>query len=279
MTTAGTPMEPRTRAWADQQDLTGQVAIVTGGGLGIGRAVTRALAARGATVVIAARRLPILESAAAEISAESGSLVIPVAADTTDTASVEALAAEAAKAGPLSILVNGAAAPAGLVRNDIAAADPEALLRDLDTKVVGYFRAAKAVAPAMRENGYGRIVNIGGLTGRSSHALSGMRNVAIVHLTKVLSDQLGPSGITVNTLHPGVVETEHIHDLYAKNAAVEGITPEQVEQNFINRTPIRRVLSADEVAGTIAFLASPAAGGITGESLGIDGGLTRGIFL
>lgn len=279
MTTAGTPIEPKTREWADQQDLTGQVAIVTGGGLGIGKAVTRALAARGATVVIAARRLPILESAAAEISAESGSLVIPVAADTTDTASVEALATEAAKAGPLSILVNGAAAPAGLVRNDIAAADPEALLRDLDTKVVGYFRAAKAVAPAMRENGYGRIVNIGGLTGRSSHALSGMRNVAIVHLTKVLSDQLGPSGITVNTLHPGVVETEHIHELYAKNAAVEGITPEQVEQNFINRTPIRRVLSADEVAGTIAFLASPAAGGITGESLGIDGGLTRGIFL
>jgi len=256
-------------------ELTGQVAIVTGGGLGIGKAVTRALVHRGATVVIAARRLAILRQAADEL----GGNVIPVAADTTDTGSVEALADAAARIGRVSILVNGAAAPSGLVRNDIADADPEALLADLNTKVVGYFRCVKAVAPLMRAHRYGRVVNIGGLTGRSSHALSGMRNLAIVHMTKVLSDQLGPDGITINTLHPGVVETEHIHELYAKNAAVEGITPQQVEQNFINRTPIRRVLTADEVAEAICFFAAPGAGGITGESIGIDGGLTRGIYL
>jgi NAD(P)-dependent dehydrogenase (short-subunit alcohol dehydrogenase family) len=260
-------------------ELSGQVAIVTGGGLGIGKAVTRALVRRGALVVIAARRMAILQSAADEIMAELGGKVLPVAADTTDMASVEALADTAAEAGQVSILVNGAAAPAGLVRNDIAAADPDALLSDLNTKVIGYFRCIKAVAPLMREHRYGRIVNIGGLTGRSSHALSGMRNLAIVHMTKALSDQLGPDGITINTLHPGVIETEHIHELYAKNAAAEGITPKQVEQNFIDRTPIRRVLSADEVAEAVCFFAGPSAGGITGESLGIDGGLTRGIFL
>jgi NAD(P)-dependent dehydrogenase (short-subunit alcohol dehydrogenase family) len=260
-------------------ELSGQVAIVTGGGLGIGKAVTRALVRRGALVVIAARRMAILQSAADEIMAELGGKVLPVAADTTDMASVEALADNAAEAGQVSILVNGAAAPAGLVRNDIAAADPDALLSDLNTKVIGYFRCIKAVAPLMREHRYGRIVNIGGLTGRSSHALSGMRNLAIVHMTKALSDQLGPDGITINTLHPGVIETEHIHELYAKNAAAEGITPKQVEQNFIDRTPIRRVLSADEVAEAVCFFAGPSAGGITGESLGIDGGLTRGIFL
>jgi len=260
-------------------ELDGQVAIVTGGGLGIGKAVTRALVRRGATVVIAARRLPILKEAADEITAELGGRVVPVAADTTDTESVLALAESAAEIGDVSILVNGAAAPAGLVRDDVATADPEALLADLNTKVVGYFRCVKAVVPLMRAHGYGRIVNIGGLTGRSSHALSGMRNLAVVHMTKALSDQLGPAGITINTLHPGVVETEHIHELYAKNAAAEGITPEQVEQNFIDRTPIRRVLSAAEVADVIAFLASPRSGGITGESLGMDGGLTRGIFL
>ena len=261
------------------EELAGQVAIVTGGGLGIGKAVTRALVRRGADVVIAARREAILQQAAHEITTELGGKVVPVVADTTDTESVVALADSAAQVGPLSILINGAAAPAGLVRNDVAAADPEALLADLDTKVVGYFRCIKAVAPLMRERRYGRIVNVGGLTGRSSHALSGMRNVAIVHMTKVLCDQLGPDGITINTVHPGVVETEHIHELYAKNAAVEGITPAEVEQNFINRTPIRRVLTADEVADAICFFASPAAGGITGESVGIDGGLTRGIYL
>jgi NAD(P)-dependent dehydrogenase (short-subunit alcohol dehydrogenase family) len=260
-------------------ELEDQVAIVTGGGLGIGKAITRALARRGATVVIAARRLPILQEAADEITGETGARIVPVVADTTDTESVEAMAAAAAQVGRLSILVNGAAAPAGLVRNDVANADPEALLADLNTKVVGYFRCIKAVVPHMRANHYGRIVNIGGLTGRSSHALSGMRNLAVVHMTKALSDQLGPDGITVNTLHPGVVETEHIHKLYAKNAAAQGITAEQVEQNFIDRTPIRRILSADEVADAVAFFAGPTAGGITGESLGIDGGLTRGIFL
>jgi NAD(P)-dependent dehydrogenase (short-subunit alcohol dehydrogenase family) len=272
-------MSPDTSARADPKELSGQVAIVTGGGLGIGKAVTRALVARGAQVVIAARRLPILQAAADEITAELGGEVVPIVADTTDTDSVTALAAAAARIGHVSILVNGAAAPAGLVRNDIAQADPDALLADLNTKVVGYFRCIKAVAPLMRENGYGRIVNIGGLTGRSSHALSGMRNLAIVHMTKVLSDQLGPAGITINTLHPGVVETEHIHELYAKNAAAEGISPQQVERNFIARTPIRRVLTAGEVADAVCFFAGPGAGGITGESLGIDGGLTRGIFL
>jgi len=264
---------------ANPTDLKGQVAIVTGGGQGIGKAVACALVRRGAQVVIAGRRLTILRQAAEEITGEFGGTVVPVVADTTDTGSVLALADAAARVGQVSILVNGAAAPAGLVRDDIADADPDALLADLNTKVVGYFRCAKAVAPLMRAHRYGRIVNIGGLTGRSSHALSGMRNLAVVHMTKVLSDQLGPDGITINTLHPGVVETEHIHDLYAKNAAAEGITPAQAEQNFIDRTPIRRVLTAEEVADAVCFFTAPGTGGITGESLGIDGGLTRGIFL
>ncbi len=262
------------------ESLAGQVAIVTGGGLGIGKAATRALASRGATVVIVARRLPVLEATAAELMADSEVDIVPMSADTTDTESVRhAAEATAALFGRIDILVNGAAAPAGLVRNDVEQADPEALLADLNTKVVGYFRCIQAVVPHMRRQRYGRIVNIGGLTGRCSHALSGMRNLAIVHMTKALSDQLGPDGITINTLHPGVVETEHIHELYANNAAAEGITPEQVEQNFIARTPVRRVLSAEEVADAISFFASPRSGGITGESLGIDGGLTRGIFL
>jgi NAD(P)-dependent dehydrogenase (short-subunit alcohol dehydrogenase family) len=262
------------------ESMTGQVAIVTGGGLGIGKAVTRALAARGATVIIVGRRLSVLEAAAAELVEAGASDIVPMSGDTTDTQSVRHVVQTANSLfGRVDILVNGAAAPAGLVRNDIEAADPEALLADLNTKVVGYFRCIQAVVPHMRSRGYGRIVNIGGLTGRSSHALSGMRNVAIVHMTKALSDQLGPSGITVNTLHPGVVETEHIHELYAKNAAAEGITPQEVEQNFIARTPVRRVLSAEEVADAVCFFASARSGGITGESLGIDGGLTRGIFL
>jgi NAD(P)-dependent dehydrogenase (short-subunit alcohol dehydrogenase family) len=261
-------------------ELTGRVACVTGGGLGIGRVVAETLAREGASVVITSRRVEMLEKAAAEIIERTGAEVAAIASDTSDTASVRRMVDEAVERfGRVEILVNGAAAPAGLVRNSLDEADPELLLADLNTKVVGYLRCAQSCAPHMRRAGYGRIVNIGGLTGRSSHALSGMRNLAVVHLTKVLSDQLGPDGITVNTIHPGVVETEHIHELYEREARKQGTTAAAVEQGFIDRTPIRRVLQATEIADLVAFLASPRAGGVTGESVGIDGGLTRGIFL
>ncbi|MBO9331778.1 SDR family oxidoreductase [Achromobacter xylosoxidans] len=260
--------------------LKGKVAVVTGGSLGIGRAVSEALAAEGVRVAIVARRQAQLDEVAAEITRASGVEVRGFAADVSDTAQVDAMMQQvAAHFGRIDILVNGAAHPGGLVRSEIDEADPEGLLEDINIKVVGYMRCAKAAAPHMRRGGYGRIVNIGGLTGRGSKQLSGMRNVAICHLTKTLSDQLGPDGITVNVIHPGVVETPHIHELYAKEAAKQGLTAAQVEANYAKATPIRRVLQPAEIADAVLFLASPRAAAITGESLGVDGGITRGIFL
>ena len=260
--------------------LKGKVAVVTGGSLGIGRAVTEALAAEGVRVAIVARRQAQLDEVAAEITRATGVEVLGVAADVSDTAQVNAMMQRVAEHfGRIDILVNGAAHPGGLVRSEIDEADPEGLLEDINIKVVGYMRCAKAAAPHMRQGGFGRIVNIGGLTGRGSKQLSGMRNVAICHLTKTLSDQLGPHGITVNVIHPGVVETPHIHELYEKEAAKQGLTAAQVEANYAKATPIRRVLQPAEIADAVLFLASPRAGAITGESLGVDGGITRGIFL
>lgn len=260
--------------------LKGKVAVVTGGSLGIGRAVTEALAAEGVRVAIVARRQAQLDEVAAEITKATGVEVLGVAADVSDTAQVNAMMQRVAEHfGRVDILVNGAAHPGGLVRSEIDEADPEGLLEDINIKVVGYMRCAKAAAPHMRRGGFGRIVNIGGLTGRGSKQLSGMRNVAICHMTKTLSDQLGPHGITVNVIHPGVVETPHIHELYAKEAARQGLTAVQVEANYAKATPIRRVLQPAEIADAVLFLASPRAGAITGESLGVDGGITRGIFL
>lgn len=261
-------------------NLKGKVAVVTGGSLGIGRAVTEALAAEGVRVAIVARNKAALELAAGEISARTGVEILAAPADVSDTAAVEAMMDRvAAHFGRIDILVNGAAHPGGLVRTEIEHADPEGLLEDINIKVVGYMRCAKAASAHMKKNGYGRIINIGGLTGRGSKQLSGMRNVAICHLTKTLSDQLGPFGITVNVIHPGVVETPHIHELYAKEAKLQGLTPEQVEANYAKATPIRRVLQPNEVADTVTFLASGRAGAITGESIAVDGGITRGIFL
>jgi len=106
-----------------------------------------------------------------------------------------------------------------------------------------------------------------------------MRNLAIAHMTKTLSDQLGAFGITVNLIHPGVVDTPHIRELYEREGIKQGKTPEQVEQGYIDATPIRRTLAPIEMGWLIGFLASPKAGAVTGESIGIDGGLTRGIFI
>lgn len=261
-------------------NLGGRVAIVTGGSLGIGREVAQAFASEGVRVAIVARSAKALEAAAAEITASTGVEVLAVPTDVTSTEQVGAAVSRVAQHfGRVDILVNGAAHPGGLVRSEIENADPEGLLEDINIKVVGYMRFAKAAAAEMRKGEFGRIINIGGLTGRGSKQLSGMRNVAVVHMTKTLSDQLGPFGITVNVIHPGVVETPHIHELYAKEARLQGLTPAEVEANYAKATPIRRVLQVREIADVVLFLASERAGAITGESIAVDGGITRGIFL
>ena len=113
-----------------------------------------------------------------------------------------------AQLGRVDILVNNASTPGGVVTGPLASADDELLLEDINTKVVGYMRCAKAAAPHMQRSGWGRIVNIGGLSGRRAGNISGLRNAAIVHLTNTLADQLGASGITVNLVHPGATRTE-----------------------------------------------------------------------
>ena len=260
--------------------LAGRVAIVTGGGMGLGKAVTRELLREGMAVVICSRTLETLTATANELTSEVSARVEPIVVDTTDMSSVTALVSETmARFGRIDLLVNGAAAPGGLVRSELREASDEGLLQDLDTKVVGYFRCCKAVAGPMRDAKFGRIVNIGGLTGRASRRLSGMRNVAICHLTKNRSDQLGPDGVTVNVVHPGVCETEHTHELYESEAVKQGLSVQEIEKNYVGATPIRRIIQPEEVGKLIAFLASPLAGAITGESIGIDGGMTRGIYL
>ncbi|MBS0393149.1 MAG: SDR family oxidoreductase [Proteobacteria bacterium] len=262
--------------------LAGKVALVTGGSMGIGKAIARRLLGDGATVVLAARTRATLEAAASELAqaTQGEARVSWHEADTTQQASVDALAAWAESAhGRVDILVNCAANPGGVVRNDVAHLDAQALLGDLNTKVVGYARCARAFVGGMSRRHWGRIINIGGLTGRDSATLSGMRNAAVCHLTKTLSDQLGPSGITINAIHPGVVRTPHIVELFASQAAARGVTPQQVEAGWVSQTPIRRLIEPEEVGGLVAFLASDAAGAITGESIAIDGGITRGVRL
>jgi len=260
--------------------LSNRVVMITGGSAGIGRALAAMFAAEGARVVIAARRKEALESAADAIEKQTGKRVLAICADTTVQSQVDRLVERVmAEYSRVEVLVNCAANPAGLVRNEVQHLDDAALLQDLNTKVVGYARCAKAVAPIMIQQRWGRIINIGGLTGRASNVISGMRNAAVCHFTKTLSDQLGPSGITVNAIHPGVIQTEHIIELFQTEARKRSKTAAEIEAEYANATPIRRIIRAEEVGYAVAFLSSDLAAAITGESLAVDGGITRGIYL
>jgi NAD(P)-dependent dehydrogenase (short-subunit alcohol dehydrogenase family) len=240
-------------------ELAGRVAIVTGGSRGVGRAIAGELAREGVDLAICARNGQSLDEAAQALAKETGRRVVAIVADTTNGESVTRMVqATLAELGRIDVLVNNAATPGGLVRGALAEADESALLEDIDTKVVGYLRCAKAVVPNMQRRGWGRIINIGGLSGRRSGNISGLRNAAIVHLTKTLADQLGPHGITVNLVHPGTTRTERTDEETARRAAAGNA--------------IRRIVDAGEIGQVVAFLASTKAASITGVAIDASGG-------
>ena len=238
--------------------LTGRVAIVTGGSRGIGKAIAGELAREGADVAVCGRNQETIGEAAQALAKDTGRRIVPIVADTTQWDSVTRMVqAVLAQLGRVDVLVNNAATPGGLVSGPLAEADEAALLEDINTKVLGYLRCAKAVAPHMQQRGWGRIVNIGGLSGRRSGNISGLRNAAIVHLTKTLSDQLGPHGITVNLVHPGATRTERTDAATEKRAASNAI---------------RRIVDASEIAQVVTFLASTKAANVTGIAIDASGG-------
>ena len=245
-------------------ELSGKRAIVTGGSVGIGKATARELAREGVDVVICARRQDILEATAQELASETGRRIIPVVSDTTGTESVNAMVQFAIdELGGLDILVNNAAAPGGLVLGPLPESDDSDLLSDINTKVVGYFRCAKAVAPHMQSQGWGRIINIGGLAARNAGTYSGLRNAALVHLTKTLSNHLGPDGINVNLVHPGATVTERTSEEAAH--APQG-------------NDIRRIVDATEIGYVVTFLASPKSTAIAGEVVAAGGGVGSSVY-
>lgn len=262
-------------------ELTGRRALVTGGSRGIGKAVAQLLAQEGCDVALLARDAVRLAASAAELRSVSGSLVIGVTADTRDDAAVDAAVAEAREqlGGDFTILVNAAAHPAGhAVPPSVERIDNATFHEELDTKVMGYLRTARAVIPGMKAAGWGRIVLVSGLAARQTgNALGSMRNVAVAALGKNMADELGPSGIQVNVVHPGLTHTERTGDLVAARASARGVDPAVVRAELDGLNSIRRLVSAEEVAQLVVFLCSPKASAINGEVIAAGGGAPRSI--
>ncbi|MCU1676454.1 MAG: short-chain dehydrogenase [Frankiales bacterium] len=254
--------------------LRGKRAIVTGGSRGIGFAVADLLAAEGADVAVVARDLDALNASAARIAAH-GSRVVAAAADTTDDDAVRAMVESVvAEFGGVDILVNAAATPASSGPTPtLATVTDDALHAEFDTKVVGYLRCARAVAPHMVAAGWGRIISISGLNARQSGSITGsIRNVAVVALTKNLADELGPLGINVTVVHPGRTITERTASMLEARSTELGITPDEFAHQLAAGTSIGRNVTAAEVANVVAFLASPRSVAITGDVIATGGG-------
>jgi NAD(P)-dependent dehydrogenase (short-subunit alcohol dehydrogenase family) len=260
--------------------LTGKRALVTGGSKGIGKAIARQLAFEGVDVVISSRNRDELEATAQALAAETGRKVAAFAADTHHDDQVKALIAGAVEAiGGVDILVNAAAKPGGQTPPPKLAEVTDALFwDDVDVKVLGYLRTAREAAPHMIAAGWGRIINISGLAARQTGSIIGsIRNVAVAALTKNLADELGPKGINVTVVHPGLTRTEKTAPLVAARAAAAGLSEAEIETRLAGSVINGRIVDAAEVADIVAFLASPRSIAINGDAIACGGGIRGAI--
>ncbi|GAC1646867.1 MAG: SDR family oxidoreductase [Candidatus Dormibacteraceae bacterium] len=261
-------------------ELAGKTAIVTGGSRGIGKAIARELAREGVRVAIVARDAAALDSAAAEITAETESDVVAITADTGSDVSVQAMVASALDAlGGIDILVNAAAEPGGQKPPPkLAEIDDDIAWPDLNVKVLGYLRCIREVAPHMAARGGGRIVNIAGLATKTTGSTVGsIRNVAVAALTKNVADELAAQHITAVVVHPSTTRTERTPAVMEAMAKRRGVTTQEVEVQMNSANLLGRIVDAQEVAWVVAFLCSPKAVSINGDAVVVGGGIRGAI--
>lgn len=262
-------------------DLNGKTAIVTGGSRGIGKAVARELALEGVKVAIAARGIEALEATAKEIEGETGGSIIPVRADTGSDESVKQMVTQAASSlNHLDILVNCAARPLGSGQEpEVEEITEDLFWADMNVKVMGYLRCIREVAPYMKKNQWGRIINVSGHAARRAGSTIGsMRNVSVVAMTKNLADELGPHGVNVTVVHPGLTWTERMPELIAERARTQGVSIDEVKRQLDLGNSVRKMIDAREVAYVVAFLASPKSIAITGDVIAAGGGVGSNIY-
>ena len=196
-----------------------------------------------------------------------------VVIDSRDDASVQAgVAAAVGVMGGVDILINTAAAPWNASKNTVASqTGDDAMREEFEEKVLGYLRAARAVAPHLTAQGWGRIINISGLGARKSGSVAQtVRNISVAAITKNLADELGPYGVNVSVVNPGTTLTEAVESRVAERVAA-GETRADVERAMAGNI-IERIVTVAELADVIAFLASPRSVAITGSAVDAGGG-------
>lgn len=247
--------------------LSGKVAVVIGGSKGIGRAISIGYGDMGASVVVASRNLEECEKVAGEIE-ERGGKAIAVRCDITKEEDLESLAGEAIKKfGKVDILVN---CPARSIMRPLLELRPDGWDKIMDTSLKGYFLSCRVFGGKMKERRSGSIINISSTAGiRISPHLPGysVAKAALNALTKIFASELGPFGIRVNAIAPGLVKTEFSKALWEREDALKA---------RVERIPLGRIAEPEDIVGAAVFLASDASSLITGHILVIDGGESAG---
>ncbi|MGI9165790.1 MAG: SDR family NAD(P)-dependent oxidoreductase [Pyrinomonadaceae bacterium] len=254
--------------------LKNRVALITGGGRGIGRAIAFAFAREGAHVALAARTLAQVEEVANELTEETGATALPVVCDVSDVESVKRMFAcveENFERGP-DILVNnaGIAESAPLVKTD-----DELWHRHLAINLSGTFYCTRAALPSMIRRGWGRVINVASIAGKTGApyiaAYSASKH-GVLGLTRSVALEVAAKGITVNAICPGYVDTDMTTRAVENITAKTGHPADQALEALTRMSPQNRLIMPEEVAALALLLASEEGRGINGQAINVDGG-------
>ena len=254
--------------------LTGQVALVTGAGQGIGKASALALGVAGADVIAVDVNKESVKETGAAITAQ-GQKSLTIEADCGSVSEIDRMVAEAIAAfGKIDILVNNAGVTRRAYIMDLTEADWDRIHR---VNAKGVFFCLQRVAREMIPNRSGRIINIASIAGKgftgTSNAAYAASKGAVISLTKTAAQQLGPHNINVNAVCPGIVRTSLYLDMVATIAQKERVGSEEIERRYVEGVPLKRANEPEDIAAMVVFLASPGSRNITGQSFNVDGGL------
>ena len=262
-------------------ELAGKRAIVTGGTGGIGIVIARRLALEGVRTAVCSRSRRRATDAIASLGVpDAADLLMPVEVELKDPESVAAMVAlVAGEFGGVDIVVNSGAEVSGNVPEDFEHITDELVLSSFEDKFIGILRVCRAAVPLMRREKFGRIINLAGSTAREAGAISaGARNSAVVNLTKALARELGRDGITVNAVHPFTTVTHSLQPRLERMAQRHDATAEEHLKAISARTSLGRLVTAEEIADFVVFLASPRSVALTGEVVALTGGIGTAVY-